>query len=662
MSNRVRTAWISGLVSVAIAVCAAGYYFVRLRGAPTLIPFTASAPSYEATPGAVRPTLWVLSVGVSRYKEAGIALQFADADARAVEATFQDQRQGPIYREVRSLLLTNEQVTRESIMNGIERFLGQAGPDDVAAIFMAGHGVQDRATGSYYFLPYPASGENLVTEGLRMSDFDEMMRMLRRNIHRVVVMLDTCHAGALQLSARAVMAGDTLAARVEAGEGLFLLAAAKPGEESKEQPELGHGVFTYALLEGLRGAADTRGEGFVSVSDLFSYVARRVPRLTAGAQHPYHKIEGTDLMLVAVPRGVRENERAAAVDELAQNVPEPTATPLANAIEVTDFHNLRNDPENDWRGSMLRVALCTELSKIRALHVFSSEFIGRAGKAEAAEELRAARQVGISKVVRGSFVVQGDVIRIDAGIWDTVTGVNQGSESVEGKVDAFFDLEKELVIKILRRLPVEVSPEEGKSIKEETNTSVNAYKLLLEAEGVAHESTPAAATPPRAPGLSRGTAIPPSSRGPKNAGPGSIPGKGSQRAPVRRFVPDPWALWGSVAYAEEIVGEPRAEALATLEEYRQALEDKDLNKLAGLYAAFSERQREALRAYLDNAAALKVEIADVEVELRGNTVAVSFTRRDQFIDQQSGKLTRLEVRLTKIFVRDGGKWKIAGGA
>jgi len=52
----------------------------------------------------------------------------------------------------------------------------------------------------------------------------------------------------------------------------------------------------------------------------------------------------------------------------------------------------------------------------------------------------------------------------------------------------------------------------------------------------------------------------------------------------------------------------------------------------------------------------------VQVELRGNTVAVSFTRRDQFVDRESGKPTRLEVRLTKIFSRDNGKWRIAGGA
>ena len=69
-----------------------------------------------------------------------------------------------------------------------------------------------------------------------------------------------------------------------------------------------------------------------------------------------------------------------------------------------------------------------------------------------------------------------------------------------------------------------------------------------------------------------------------------------------------------------------------------------------------------MRAYLDNAADLKIEIANVSVEPRGKDVAVSYARRDQFVDKESGKPARLEVRLTKILVYEGGKWKIAGGA
>ena len=39
-------------------------------------------------------------------------------------------------------------------------------------------------------------------------------------------------------------------------EGRIVITASGPGEVSLELPELGHGVFTYFLLEGLYGKAD----------------------------------------------------------------------------------------------------------------------------------------------------------------------------------------------------------------------------------------------------------------------------------------------------------------------------------------------------------------------------------------------------------------------
>ena len=101
---------------------------------------------------------------------------------------------------------------------------------------------------------------------------------------------------------------------------------------------------------------------------------------------------------------------------------------------------------------------------------------------------------------------------------------------------------------------------------------------------------------------------------------------------------------------------------AVLESYRVALEQKDLDHLGGLYVNFSPRQREALQEYLDGADGLSVELSDVSIAPVGEGVAVSYTRRDTFVDRDSGKPQRLEVRLTKILVPDGSQWKIRGGS
>ena len=581
-------------------------------------------------------SLWVLAIGVSRYQDSNFNLQFAAADAQSIEGSLQRQAGGRLYSQVKTLVLTDDEVTRESILDNMERFLGQAGPNDIAVIFMAGHGVQDLATGSYYFLPHSATPSNLLTAGLRMTDFDEVVRVLRRNVRAIVVMLDTCHSGSLRLAARGLVSADDLAARMSAGEGFFLLAATKPGEESKEKPDLRHGVFTYAVLEGLQGPADADNDGLVTVSELFGHVARRVPRLTDEQQHPYHKMEGTDLVFAAVPHDGRPAESPPPL-AIAENqaVPRPSA-PATNTVGVMEFNDLRADPQHDWIGKALRVAFNTELSKVKALHVYSPELIDRVSRARGPDNLSVAQQLGIGKFLTGSFHVVGNTIRIDARIIDAATGVQEGSDSVEGDQTAFFDLQKKLVISMLRRLPVELSPEEGKSIQGETNTDVDAYRLLLETEGLV------------------GDAARPTPKTPTSPSPGPQSRLGRR---VWKFA----ALLLPPAYAEEPGPDLDTQVIEVLEEYRGALQQKDLARLAALYVTFTPRQRDALHEYLQNAAGLIVELSNVSVARHTDGVAVSYTRRDRFIDTASGKPQRLEVRLTKILVRASGQWKMASG-
>jgi TolB-like protein len=575
------------------------------------------------------PILWVLSVGVSRYAEADLNLAFADADARALSEQLQTAaRRGP-YREVRSLVLTDEQVTRESMLSGLSRFLGQAGPDDVAVLFVAGHGVRDLASGSYYFLPYPATADTLLADGLRMSDFDESLRILRRNIRAVIVMLDTCHSGSLGIPSAAVASPDEMARQMTTGDGFFLLAAAKPGEQSKERSALSHGAFTYAVLEGIEGQADADGDGSLSVSELFGYVARRVPQLTGGGQHPYNKMEGTDLVLLNV---------GSVTPRPAPQLP-PTSEPhegetrVDNVIGVLDFQNLRQDPSYDWISQALRLAFNTELSKVKALRVYSPELIDRTTRARGTDPLVTARELGIGRLLTGAYYVSDKTLRIDARIVDARTGVNEASDSVEGELDEFFDLQKRLVLSMLRRLRVQLSPEEGQSIEKQTNTDVDAYRLLLESEGIVEPSPRVERTQPK---KERHSAI---------------------EHALDRFA----ALLLPAAHAEEVSPEIDQQVRALLERYRRAVEGKNLDEVAGAYVTFSDRQRTALRTYLDTANDLAVEIADITITPQEGGYLVSFVRRDQFTDASSGRPVRLEVRLTKVLVREQSSWKIGSG-
>jgi hypothetical protein len=260
---------------------------------------------YSPTSGS-KPVFWGLGIGVSRYKSTLVDLKYADDDVLALENFFKTQ-EGRLFSEVHFKALIDEAVSRESVIKNISTHLGQAAPDDVVFIFLAGHGIKHRQSGSYYFLPYDVDISNVLSRGVRMSDFEEAVTILSQNVGKVVLAMDTCHSGALSFGARSGAGGEDLVATLREASGLYILAAAKSGEESLEDErfklvadDAGHGVFTYALLKGMSGNANYDGDGYISLHEIFQYVSKQVPRLTSGRQHPYYRAEGTDMPLIII--------------------------------------------------------------------------------------------------------------------------------------------------------------------------------------------------------------------------------------------------------------------------------------------------------------------------------------------------------------------------
>jgi uncharacterized caspase-like protein len=67
------------------------------------------------------------------------------------------------------------------------------------------------------------------------------------------------------------------------------MTASGANEVSVENDQFGHGVFTYYLVEGLKGEADADGDGFITVDEAYRYVSDKVPQATGQEQHPIKK-------------------------------------------------------------------------------------------------------------------------------------------------------------------------------------------------------------------------------------------------------------------------------------------------------------------------------------------------------------------------------------
>ena len=253
-----------------------------------------------------KPVFWGLGIGVSRYNSPLMNLQYTDDDVLALEKFFKSQ-EGKIFSEIHFKTLINEDVSRESVIKSISEHLGQAAPEDVAFIFLAGHGIKHHQSGSYYFLPYDVDEHNILSRGIRVSDFEEAVKILSKNVSKVILAMDTCHSGALNVGIRSAHNGEDLVSALRESSGIYVISAAKSGEDSFENERFkiepddnGHGVFTYALLKAMSGEANYDKDGYITLHEIFQYVSKQVPRLTSGHQHPYYRAKGTDMPLISI--------------------------------------------------------------------------------------------------------------------------------------------------------------------------------------------------------------------------------------------------------------------------------------------------------------------------------------------------------------------------
>ncbi len=238
-----------------------------------------------ASPGVdLRPALYVLAIGVSKYQDPSIQLEFAAKDSSDLANFFKTQ-EGGLYRKVAVRLLTDAGAKRDDVLDGLEWIRRELTARDVAMVFIAGHGVND-SDGTYYFLPQDVSLKHLKRSAVI---FTEIRNTLVSLPGKAMFFIDTCHSGNVLGTGLRSLRLDTTAVVNElssADNGVIVFAAATGRQYAQESPDWGNGAFTKAILEGLRGKADYNRSGRVTHKMLDLYVSERVKSLTEGAQSP----------------------------------------------------------------------------------------------------------------------------------------------------------------------------------------------------------------------------------------------------------------------------------------------------------------------------------------------------------------------------------------
>jgi hypothetical protein len=238
--------------------------------------------------GLVKPNLYVFAIGISEYPRlpSKWQLEFAHSDAEAIIETFQKQ-EGRLFAEVRYNYLSNEKATAVTITEVLDA-LRTIDENDVAVIFMAGHGIK-AVDGTFYFLTSDGSFEEPEKGGLSWEVLGEYLNRVKG---RVLLFLDACHSGSIVTET--IVPNDELAQQFFSGGqgGIMVFSASKGRQFSLESPDIGggFGVFTYALVQSLGSKAkrvDTNRNGFVEFMELVDYVRHTVDKVTKGEQTPW---------------------------------------------------------------------------------------------------------------------------------------------------------------------------------------------------------------------------------------------------------------------------------------------------------------------------------------------------------------------------------------
>ncbi len=238
--------------------------------------------------------LFILAIGVDKYPKFDSIhwLHYAAADARLLLDTL-TKKAGPLHTEVRSKLLVtggDTPPTKANIEDAL-LFFHDAGPDDTVVLFLAGHGENEDA--DYLFMPEDA--EDLDGKHFRPSTvvkWSVLQQALQDSQGKRIMFVDTCHSGGAHNQRLIKDAADA---------NIVVFSATNSATEAQEDANLGHGIFTYALAEGLNGKADLMKKGAVNITALYTFVYDEVKNLSNDEQIPAFHGDFSENFVLAKP-------------------------------------------------------------------------------------------------------------------------------------------------------------------------------------------------------------------------------------------------------------------------------------------------------------------------------------------------------------------------
>ncbi|KQS33823.1 hypothetical protein ASG33_07185 [Dyadobacter sp. Leaf189] len=174
--------------------------------------------------------------------------------------------------------ITNDKASKAEIISAVQYIFKFAKSGDKVIFYFSGHG--DKGA----FLPYDTRPDG--HQMLQHSEIKELFKACRAGTK--ICIADACYSGSITRKDIQHRVADK--ASNQADSNVVLLMSSRPDETSLESAELKQGLFSYYLIRGLQGHADTDRNRKITIKELFGYVHKNVSAVAdkrfRSSQHP----------------------------------------------------------------------------------------------------------------------------------------------------------------------------------------------------------------------------------------------------------------------------------------------------------------------------------------------------------------------------------------
>ena len=217
---------------------------------------------------------WAVVIGINEYQN-WPRLKYCVNDADAVEQMLINQYG---FKKSNIIKLLNKDATRERIVWALGDQMadpGKVSKDDRVFVFFAGHGATRKLPSGKelgYIVPVDASAEASQAKSISMSQLQEFCELIpAKHLYFIV---DSCYSGlALTRSGSTSSKITNYLEEITKRMARQILTAGGADQQVADNGPGGHSIFTWTLLQGLQGLADTDGNSAITASELGAYIS-----------------------------------------------------------------------------------------------------------------------------------------------------------------------------------------------------------------------------------------------------------------------------------------------------------------------------------------------------------------------------------------------------